>query len=146
MPRLMCLVIICISITYPFANSRAEGVVGTWATVDGNSHVEIVDCSGKLCGTITWLKEPLDKKGAPKNDLNNPIESLKSRPILGLALLTDFVPTEDPNVWENGKIYNPVDGKTYSCTLTLLDEITLKVRGYIGLPMFGKTQIWTRAD
>ncbi len=130
----------------PLASPWAGEAVGTWATEEGKSHVEITACGTKLCGTIIWLKEPLDDKGAPKSDANNPEPKMQSRPIIGLPLLVNFIAGEEANVWDNGTIYNPEDGENYSCTLTLLDGTTLKVRGYVGLPMFGKTQIWTRVN
>jgi uncharacterized protein (DUF2147 family) len=130
----------------PLASSWAGKAVGTWATEEGKSHVKIMACGEKLCGNIIWLKEPLGEQGAPKSDARNPEPSLQNRPIIGLPLLVDFSAGEDADVWNNGTIYNPEDGAIYSCTLTLLDSNTLKVRGYVGLPLFGKTQIWTRVN
>ena len=126
--------------------ARSEGVVGTWATDGDKSHVEIAPCELKFCGIIVWLKEPLDDDGKLKHDANNPNKILRNRSIIGLPLLANFVASTKGKVWEDGTIYNPEDGKTYSCTLTLLDTETLNVRGYVGLPMFGKTQIWKRVD
>ncbi len=122
----------------------AAGAIGTWATKEGKSHVTITACGDKLCGTIVWLKEPLNDKGEPKHDANNPDKALQGRPIIGLPLLANFEATDDANYWENGKIYNPEDGEVYSCTLTLVDSDTLEVHGYVGLPLFGKTQVWKR--
>ena len=48
-------------------------------------------------------------------------------------------------VWDGGTIYDPRDGKTYQCKMTLRKDGTLKVRGYVGLSLFGKTVVWTRA-
>ena len=130
----------------PGAAAWGGEAVGVWATEGGKSHVTIASCGGKLCGTIVWLKEPLDDKGEPKHDANNPDAALQDRPIIGLPLLANFVAGEETDVWADGTIYNPEDGEIYSCTLTLLDAETLKVRGYVGLPLFGKTQIWKRAN
>jgi len=128
------------------AHADHASAVGVWFTEDGKSKVEIYDCSSKLCGKITWLKEPLTEAGKEKVDANNPDEGLKTRKILGLNLLSAFIPDEyEKHGWTNGKIYNPEDGETYSCNMELLDDGTLKVRGYVGLPMFGKTQIWKPA-
>jgi uncharacterized protein (DUF2147 family) len=128
------------------AAARADGVVGTWLTEGGKSRVEIADCGDTLCGSIVWLAEPLDDSGEAKTDRNNPDESLRERRIVGLQLLRGFIAADEENVWSDGTIYNPEDGETYSCTLTLQDDGTLKVRGYVGLPLFGKTQIWNRAS
>ena len=129
------------------APAAAADVLGTWATAEEKSHVEIVACPDapeKLCGTIVWLKQPNDEAGVPKTDKNNPDEALRSRPIVGLPLLSGFEPDiTEAGRWTEGKIYNPEDGETYSCTMELLPDGRLEVRGYVGLPIFGKSQIWT---
>lgn len=127
------------------AQAGAGNVLGYWFTEGNKSKVEIEPCGDKLCGKIVWLKEPKTKEGKDKTDAHNPDKSLRSRKILGLALLSDFVKGTDGNSWEDGKIYNPEDGETYKCTMTLQDDGTLEVRGYVGIPLFGKSQIWTRA-
>jgi uncharacterized protein (DUF2147 family) len=121
--------------------------IGVWATEGATSHVKIDECGGKLCGAIVWLKQPLNKEGKDKVDSENPDPGLRMRKLLGLPLLNGFVQDEDQaNVWTNGKIYNPDDGKTYSCKLTLQDAKTLRVRGYVGFSILGKTQIWNRVE
>lgn len=124
--------------------AQASGVLGRWLTESGNGQVEIKDCAGRLCGHVVWLKEPLNEEGVPKRDRHNPDPALRERPLIGLAMLENFVPDDEPGKWRDGTIYNPEDGKTYSCTLTLQENGTLRVRGYVGLPLFGKTQIWSR--
>jgi uncharacterized protein (DUF2147 family) len=62
--------------------------------------------------------------------------------VLGLVILTGF--KFDTDEWSDGDIYDPEKGKTYSCTLSLKDSGTLKVRGYIGISLIGRTEIWTR--
>jgi len=127
------------------AAALAAPVLGQWFTEGGKSRVEIKPCGETLCGEIVWLQEPNDEQGRPKTDQRNPDEAMQSRPILGLKLLNGFVRDGDKNVWKKGKIYNPEDGKTYSAELTLDEPGQLEVRGYVGLPMFGKSQTWTRA-
>ena len=140
---LRLLTLIALPLLPILAVAPAQAAVGLWATDGGKSHVRIEACGDKLCGHIVWLQEPLDENGVEKTDKNNPDEGLRARKIVGLPLLTRFVPGEDANEWIDGKIYNPEDGETYSCTMTLQADGTLKVRGYVGLPIFGKTQIWT---
>ena len=132
-----------------FGHAQESGAspVGVWANEGETSRIKIEDCAGKLCGVIVWLKEPLDSQGNEKVDKENPDASLKSRKLLGLRLLDGFAKKEgEATVWENGTIYNPNDGKTYKCTLTVKDARTLNVRGYVGLPIFGKSQTWTRVE
>ena len=124
--------------------ASADGATGLWQTEGGKSHVQIGPCGERLCGTIVWLQEPLDDDGKAKTDANNPDEALRQRPIIGLPLLRGFLPGSEVDVWEGGTIYNPEDGETYKSVMTLLSRDELKVRGYVGLPLFGKSQIWSR--
>ncbi len=67
----------------------------------------------------------------------------KNAPILGMNILTGL--KKDGNEWSGGKILDPKNGKEYKCYIQLLDDNTLKLRGYIGISMFGRTAIWKRA-
>jgi uncharacterized protein (DUF2147 family) len=117
--------------------------VGVWLTEAQTAHVEIAPCGQALCGSIVWLKEPLDAAGTPKRDVNNPDETRRARALLGMNLLEGFVPASGGG-WDSGTIYNPEDGKTYKCVMAFEDDGRLKVRGYVGVPLLGKTQLWTR--
>lgn len=128
----------------------ADAVLGPWLTAEGKARVEIVKDHGVYDGRIVWLKEPLypadDKQGMggkPKVDRENPDPKLQTRPIIGLPLIQGFSYAGD-NVWKDGKIYDPESGKLYSCKLTLMMDGRLKVRGYLGISLFGRTEIWTR--
>jgi uncharacterized protein (DUF2147 family) len=117
---------------------------GFWVTEGGESHIEIRQCGAYLCGTIVWMKEPLDGTGQPKTDRLNPDPIARARPLLGLEILSNFAPAAEPGQWEEGLIYSPRDGHVYRANLTLIDVDRLEVRGYIGLPLFGSSQIWQR--
>ena len=123
--------------------ARAETPIGLWDT--GESHVEIYECGELLCGRIVALDEPLDENGKPKVDDNNPDPALQTRPILGMDLVAGFSRKSDAK-WEGGTIYDPRDGKTYKCKMTLKSDGTLKVRGYVGVSLFGKTVVWDRVE
>ncbi len=126
--------------------AAAKSPVGVWLTKGGKSRVEVTKCGVNLCGAIVWLKEPNGKDGKPKLDKNNPNSTKHKRPLVGLKILTGFTQDEDePNIWRGGRIYNPSDGKTYKCKITAATDGTLKVRGYVGISLFGKTQTWTPA-
>ena len=113
---------------------------------DKKAKIKIYNKGEKYHGKIIWLKEANDASGKPKVDKENPEESLRSRPLIGLVMLTHFVYDED-NVWEDGDIYDPKNGKTYSCEMTLSpDGKTLDVRGYIGFSFIGRSQTWTRVE
>lgn len=119
----------------------ADDVLGLWLTDDGKARIEIYKESGKYSGKIVWLKEPNNPNGSPKLDKENPDSELQKKPIIGLNLVKGFTFNDDQ--WEGGEIYDPENGKTYSCRIRLKSG-KLEVRGYIGAPMFGRTVVWTR--
>ena len=136
-------VFVCLSLLLAVPAAAESNLIGVWETEDAKSNVEIYPCDDAFCGRIISLKEPLDEEGNEKRDRRNEDESLHGRLIVGIELLTGFEP-DGEGVWSGGRIYNPEDGKTYKCKLTLQDENTLKVRGYVGLSILGKNQYWQR--
>ena len=122
---------------------QADAIVGKWYTQDKDAHVEIFKEGEVYHGKMVWLKEPTEN-GKPKVDKNNTDKAKRDRPILGMRLLSDFV--HDGDTWEDGTIYDPRNGKSYSCTIKLLDKDKIEVRGYVGIAAFGKTVEWTRVN
>ena len=127
-----------------------EAIVGKWWNQEKEAQIEIYACEGKFCGKIVWLKnpdysadDPKGMSGKPRVDRENPDSSKRERPILGMNLLSGFTHSGG-NLWEGGQIYDPREGKTYKCKMTLETPDRLKVRGYIGISLIGKTNEWTR--
>jgi uncharacterized protein (DUF2147 family) len=119
-------------------------ILGRWRSESGRGVIEIYQCADKLCGRLVWLIEPI-RRGAPAVDDKNPKPELRNRRLCGLVMLGGFRQT-GPQHWSDGWIYDPDSGKTYSATMTLESAGVLKLRGYVGIPLFGETQTWTRAD
>jgi len=119
-----------------------DAILGEWYTAGGKSVVEIYKCGGLYCGRIVWLKNPKTDAGKDKTDLKNPDESKQDRKIMGLEILSGFKYAGE-NSWKEGRIYDPKHGKTYSCKMKL-DGSELKVRGYVGFSLLGRTTVWTR--
>lgn len=124
-----------------FAQNK-DAILGKWVNSTGEAHVDITKRGDKYFGKIVWIKEPKDEKGNVKTDAKNPEASLKSRPILGLEILKDFV--FDDGKWTDGKIYDPKSGKTYSCNMTMKGNDVLNMRGYIGISLIGRSETWKR--
>jgi uncharacterized protein (DUF2147 family) len=123
--------------------SASIRIRGNWLTAEGESKIEIYRCdSVTLCGKIVWLRDPL-KNGKPVVDDKNPEDTLRSRPVMGLELLRGFTYAGD-GVWSGGKIYDPKSGNDYSAKMTLVDSANLDLRGYVVIPLFGRTERWTR--
>jgi uncharacterized protein (DUF2147 family) len=119
-------------------------LLGVWLTGKKDGHVKIENIGGKYYGKIVWLKEPIDSTtGKIQLDKNNPEKSLRYYPVKGLRILKDFEFIEK-GVWEEGTIYDPDNGKSYSCNITMNNKNTINIRGYIGISLFGRTDVWTR--
>ena len=147
------LVVLLLMPIVAFGGSEEDAIVGTWLTAeaeDGRAHVRIVKDGDSYRGTIVWLELPTypedDPGGMPgeeRIDRENPDPDLRDRPILGLEMLSGFVPTGSGR-WGKGTIYDPANGKTYRCKAKLEGDDTLKVRGFIGVSLLGRTETWTR--
>jgi uncharacterized protein (DUF2147 family) len=127
-----------------------EPLVGTWLNGDKTAHIEIYKQANKYFGKIVWLKEPTypanDEKGMAgkeKVDRENPDPAKRRTPVLGLVILRDFTYVETGR-YENGRIYDPKNGKDYKCKITQKSPDALDVRGYIGFSFIGRTDSWTR--
>jgi len=130
---------------FTFAQSQsADDILGKWLNEDKDAHVQIYKENGKFYGKIVWLNEPNEPAtGLPKLDDDNEDESLRSRPVMGLVMLKDFIYDGDGE-WEDGTIYDPKNGKTYDCYMNFDENGVLKIRGYIGISWIGRNTYWTR--
>jgi uncharacterized protein (DUF2147 family) len=119
------------------ARAQESGVLGRWATPDGAA-IEIYRCDALVCAKLIALSPD-----APVTvDVKNPDAKLRTRPLCGLQMGSGFHLT-DANHAEDGQLYDPKSGKTYSGSMAM-DGARLKLRGYIGIKMFGRTEMWTR--
>ena len=126
------------------ANQQEHSPKGFWLNGDKKGVIEVYSCGDKMCGKLVSLKEPIDPDTRkPKLDKHNPDPALQTRPLQGLEIMKGFKKV-DNNSYEDGEIYDPKEGKTYSAEFTMKDANTMDLRGYIGISLFGRTQTWTR--
>lgn len=130
--------------------STSDDIMGEWMPSGKGSKIKIFKgtigaTKGKYYGKIVWLKEPNDANGNPRVDVNNPIASKRTEPLMNLLILKGFEYDESDKEYNNGTIYDPKNGKTYSCYMTLKDK-KLNVRGYIGISLIGRTDVWTKVE
>ena len=130
------------------AAADADRVVGLWLTEGGKAQVRIERSGDRYHGAIVWLKEPLypadddqGMAGRTKVDRENPDAAKRGQPIIGLRIVAGF--RFDGEEWRDGTIYDPENGKTYKCRMWF-DGETLRVRGFIGFSLLGRSQDWTR--
>jgi uncharacterized protein (DUF2147 family) len=150
-----------------------DAVQGLWLTDNGDSRIEIIKVTKKIeaddgketteityNGKIAWIVEPLygdedEEAGKPQRDRENPDQAKQKKPLVGLLMLKSFKYVGE-NKWTSGTIYDPTNGKTYRSQMTYeagkpaknketpAVAAKLHVRGYLGVPAFGRTTIWTR--
>jgi len=118
-------------------------IIGLWEVGSGKARIKIVAYGDKYAGKMVWLKEPTYPDGKIKVDKNNKVESLRTVPLLGYTNLIGFIDKGDGK-YEDGTIYDPENGNTYKCVITIKDENTLEVRGFVGISLFGRTDVWKR--
>jgi uncharacterized protein (DUF2147 family) len=118
-------------------------VVGKWKTIDDEtgqekSIIEIYEKDGKIYGKVIEILDIEHKKSVCSNCSGTD----KDKPILGMTVIKGLKKDEDE--YNSGKILDPKNGKLYKCYITLENKDKLKVRGYIGISLFGRTQYWYR--
>jgi uncharacterized protein (DUF2147 family) len=126
------------------AQNGTDAIVGVWLNKDKDAKIQIYKKGNEYFGKIVWLLNPKDESGVDKKDKENPEDKLKSRQIFGLEILKDFKYNSGDKQWDGGKIYDPKSGKTYSCKITIKDKSSINVRGFIGVSLLGRTDIWTK--
>jgi glucans biosynthesis protein C len=135
--------VVLLSMATPTA-ARAATPEGRWYAEGGAAQVEIARCGQALCGTVVWLRSPFDQNGCVLRDVQNADARLRDRPVEGIELFHGLAQSpEAPDVWTGGTIYDPTSGRTYSCRLTV-DGDRLHLRGYLGVPLIGRTTTWIR--
>jgi uncharacterized protein (DUF2147 family) len=113
------------------------GVMGDWKSPAGS----VVRVYG--CGVETCLKLVRLEASAPViTDTKNPDASLRSRSLCGLVIGTGFRATDADHL-EDGHLYDPKSGRTYRGTIVAEGD-SLKLHGYIGVSLFGRTEVWSR--
>jgi uncharacterized protein (DUF2147 family) len=117
--------------------------VGLWYAEGGAAQVAIAPCGDALCGQVVWLRSPFDEDGCDLRDRNNPDPALRRRKVTGLQILRGLRPQAD-GTWVDGSIYDPSTGNSYTSRLTLDGDDRLWLRGYVGIPLLGRTTTWTR--
>jgi uncharacterized protein (DUF2147 family) len=114
------------------------GVTGDWVNADRTAVIRVAPCETMLCGAV--IRVLVRGPNVPSTDVHNPDPRLRSRPFVGLRVLTGF--TRSGAVWSGGRAYDPKTGKSYRARLALNPDGTLKVTGCIMI--FCRSQQWTR--
>ncbi|MBI3521277.1 MAG: DUF2147 domain-containing protein [Bacteroidetes bacterium] len=118
-------------------SQNGDAIEGTYMTDKNEGMVEITKRDAKYYGKLIWTKTP------GKLDSNNPDKKQQTDKLAGKEILKDFV-FDGKDLWHNGTIYDPKNGKTYSCKITRDEKGNLNVRGFIGVSLLGRTTFWVK--
>lgn len=144
MKKAKFLLVILLAFIKPAFSQNADAILGTWLNEEKDAKIQVYKTGDKYFGKIIWLKQPTEGDGkTPRKDKKNSSEALRNRPILDLVILSKF--TYDDGEWEDGEIYDPKSGKTYSSNMKLKGN-KLEIRGYVGISLLGRTTAWTRVN
>ncbi len=143
---MITVLVLMLSLPLLLSAQNADRILGTWYNGERSSKIEIVKTtSGAYQGRIVWLSQPNDDAGNPKVDTKNPNRELRSRALMRLVILTGLQ-FKEGNRYDGGRIYDPKSGNTYSCKAELRNNNTLALRGFMGVSLIGRTDVWTRAQ
>ena len=115
---------------------------GIWVNQERSTKVRVSRCGGALCGSVSWLREPLDREGKPKVDRENPDASQRGRRLIGLPVLLNMKPSGD-NRW-SGRIYNADDGNTYMSHVEMASADSMRVQGCVLGGLICRNMTWSR--
>ena len=124
-------------------NESPDAILGIWEMIENgySDTLEIFKKDNKYFGELKGSGDLFDEQGNPKRDKNNPDEDLRDRPLIGIVCLTELIYNGD-NVWDEGKMYYPNNGNTYSCKIILQDNNTITARYYWGFSLLGYFEEW----
>lgn len=117
--------------------TSGDEIVGIWLTKDKDR------ISVYRQGGMYFAKPLVDATDQNKTDIHNPDPALRNRALTQVLILQNFEYAKDGQ-WTKGRVYDPYNGKTYQSRINMPNPRTLKIRGYIGIPLFGRTEVWTR--
>jgi len=128
------------------ATAQSEKIIGVWWNEEKTSRVEVFEKNGKYFGKVIFLKNNTNPDGStPRLDYNNPDKNLQKRELIGTLILKNLIWDDDDNEWDDGEIYDPKSGNTYSCYAKLEKDGKLFIKGYVlGMPFLGRSTLWTR--
>ncbi len=146
MKKIGLVLVLSILISGAFGQDAGK-IAGIWWNAEKTSKIEIKEENGKFTGTVVYINPSKYVNGEPEKDIKNPDEKLRSRSRLGLQILSGLKYNSSDKEWQNGRIYDPDNGKTYDCFAWFESDLnTLSLKGYIvGIKWLGRSTTWTRA-
>ncbi len=125
------------------APARATELDGFWMDSHGEVVLQVEPCGKDMCAKVVWLRLPYGPDRLPLKDYRNPDAALQNRQVCGLRVITGFAKQED-GTWGGGDVYVPDLGMSFKGYATILSPTQIEVRGYVFMPLFGSTEVWSK--
>ena len=120
-----------------------ESLEGYWMDSHGEVILEVAPCGAAKCARVAWLRLPNGPDGKPLLDYRNSDTALQKRPVCGLEVISGFTKQPD-GTWGGGTVYVSDLGQSFSGYAEILSPTQVNVRGYVLLPIFGESEVWSR--
>lgn len=127
----------------PAGSAANAPLLGYWLSEKEKLVVEFYECGAEVCGRIAWLAKPYNSRGTLRRDTKNPDPALRGRPWCGIEVVHGLRPNGEGQ-WESGEVYDPKRGATYSLAVKQMSDGRLELRAYVGIKLFGRTEVWSR--
>ena len=132
-----------LSIAGPGTARADNSLDGCWMDSQGEVIMEIRACGEERCGKVVWLQKPFGPDGQALRDFRNSDPELQSRLVCGMTVASGFK-KQDDGTWKDGTVYVPDIGSSFSGYAEVLSPTAVKVTGYVLIPLFGESEVWTR--
>lgn len=127
------------------ANKADQRILGEWWTEGREGRIKFIQArDGTFRGITTCCRPKVPSSENPVKDMHNPNPALRERATIGIVIIWKLN-YESDGEYNGGYLYNPRDGNTYRINIKIIDGDTIKIRGYIAIPLLGQSQIWKRA-
>ena len=143
MLRLAAVLGLFVSFAFAADRARATELDGFWMDSHGEVVLEVEPCGKAMCAKVVWLRLPYGPDRLPLKDFRNPDKSLQHREVCGLRVIDGFTKQPD-GTWGGGNVYVPDLGMSFSGYAQILSPTQIEVRGYVFLPLFGSTEVWSQ--
>jgi uncharacterized protein (DUF2147 family) len=131
-------------LAFGFEPARATELDGYWIDSNGEVVLEVDPCGkGEMCAKVVWLRLPYGPDRLPLKDFRNADPALQNRAVCGLKVIEGFTKQPD-GTWGGGNVYVPDLGASFSGYAKILSPSQIEVTGYVMLPLFGSSEVWTK--
>lgn len=138
--KILCLIILF----FCSISISGQSIVGHWVTYDDKTNVKKATIEIYKNDNLYFAKI-VESFVEGKSDFCETCKGKqKGRPIIGLGIIENL--KKEGNIYTGGTILDPENGETYSCKIKLVTENKLKVRGFLGFSLLGRTQYWIRKN